>query len=316
MKWEKDILGKNFEQLTLLLDDDYEGGAVATLVHLLSSTKSSTAILYIHGFNDYFFQTEMAFHYAQSGYNFYALDLRKYGRSYLPHQKFNDIRDLKNYYEEINKAVKIIRENHNQIILMGHSTGGLILTLYAKDHTGKGLFNGLILNSPFFDFNLSPHFLKHFIPLVTCIGRIFPNLTISKVLNQKYGESLHENYDGEWNYNLEWKPNLAPPVSLGWINAIYRGQKELKKRFKIEEPVLVLHSEKSINNKKGKEEFHSMDAILSVTDIKRIALNIQGNVQISSIRGGMHDLILSSKEVREEAYRTIMVWLAKYLTKQ
>ena len=32
------------------------------------------------GFNDYFFQAEMGRQFADSGYNFYAVDLRRYGR--------------------------------------------------------------------------------------------------------------------------------------------------------------------------------------------------------------------------------------------
>ena len=68
------------------------------------------AVLYIHGFNDYFFQKEMAFRFNERGIHFYALDLRKYGRSWLPHQKFNDIRNLRAYYEEIGEALRIIRE--------------------------------------------------------------------------------------------------------------------------------------------------------------------------------------------------------------
>ena len=50
----------------------------------------------------------------------------------------------------------MIREEGSRItVLLGHSTGGLIATLYAKEHGDSSLFDGIILNSPFFDFNKS-----------------------------------------------------------------------------------------------------------------------------------------------------------------
>ncbi|WP_419032711.1 alpha/beta hydrolase, partial [Dysgonomonas gadei] len=107
--YKEDILKDRFEAQTLKLRDDYEGMVTATLIRRLPESKSNKAVLYIHGFNDYFFQTEMACRFNDHGFNFYAIDLRKYGRSFLPHQKFNDIRNLKDYYEEILQSLDIIR---------------------------------------------------------------------------------------------------------------------------------------------------------------------------------------------------------------
>ena len=42
---------------------------------------ASRAVLALHGFTDYFFNTELADHFAARGFAFYALDLRKCGRS-------------------------------------------------------------------------------------------------------------------------------------------------------------------------------------------------------------------------------------------
>lgn len=311
MNWQPDILGEKFEQLTIKLKDDYEGEAIATLIRRLAPSLSDTSILYIHGFNDYFFQREMAFHFSESGYNFYALDLRKYGRSYLPHQKFNDIRDLKSYYEELNLSIKTIHsEGSRRLILMGHSTGGLVATLYAKDNAGKGMFDGVILNSPFFEFNVPP-ILKSIIPPACAIGRIFPDIKIGGILAEAYGESLHKDYKGEWNYNLKWKPNTVPPISLGWLRAIREGHKELKTCFPILQPVLILHSTATATDWHNDEQMHTMDAVLSVKDIARIGKNIKGDVQITAVKDGMHDLILSRKDVRESAYKTMLSWIKR-----
>lgn len=307
-----DILQEHFEQQTLLLKKDYEGKAVSTLIRRISENNSNKAVLYIHGFNDYFFQKEMAFQFNEQGYNFYALDLRKYGRSYLNHQKLNDIRNLKDYFEEIFKALFIIKEERNRhIYLMGHSTGGLILTLFAKRYTKKELFCGLILNSPFFEFN-QPYFIKSLIPLSAWLGKFLPRIKVSGgCFSQEYGKYLHESFEGEWDYNLEWKPNIPPKVNLGWIRAIWEGQKKLKRHFKIYEPILLLHSQKSVTNLNDKNQIQTRDAILNIDDIKQIASNIHGDREIVSIKDGIHDLILSKQDVRTYVYLIIFDWLKR-----
>ena len=139
-EYTPDVLGKGYEQLTLNFPNDYEGKVTATLVRKKAPQPTHKAVLYIHGFIDYFFQKEMAEQFNQQGYDFYALDLRKYGRSYLAHQKYYYVLDLNEYDEEITAALNIIgQEGHDNVLLSGHSTGGLTATLYdlTINHTAK-----------------------------------------------------------------------------------------------------------------------------------------------------------------------------------
>ena len=87
-EWHPDILGEGFEQQTLPLGDDVDGEVVATLVRSrphpgarLFGELRDTDVLYVHGWSDYFFQTDLARFFTDRGARFYALDLRKYGRS-------------------------------------------------------------------------------------------------------------------------------------------------------------------------------------------------------------------------------------------
>lgn len=311
--YRPDLLKDGFEQQTIYLPDDYEGAVTATLIRRLSSNSTPKAVLYVHGFNDYFFQKELAYRFNEHQFNFYALDLRKYGRSYLPHQKFNDIRNIPDYYEEIRKALAIIRQEGNEkTILMGHSTGGLILTSFAKDHPGSSLFDALILNSPFYKFNKNP-LIKMIISVISGMGNLFSNLKVSSGLTEDYGKSLHQSSGGEWEYNLNWKPHQPPKVTLGWIRAIYKAQKKLFRPFKISCPVLVMHSSKSVFNSGNKDLLLQRDAVLNVKDIESVARRIQGNATIVSIEGGLHDLILSPRPVREKVYNTIFDWIKRYV---
>lgn len=79
--YQDDILAAGFQQLTLHFPNDAQGQVIATLIRKKAAERTHKAVLYIHGFIDYFFQTEMAEQFNQQGYDFYALNLRKYGRS-------------------------------------------------------------------------------------------------------------------------------------------------------------------------------------------------------------------------------------------
>ena len=74
--WQSDRLLEGFEALEQRFADDYDGEVVATLVRLpvpAGRTAARGAVLYVHGFIDYFFQRHMAEHFAAAGYAFYAV---------------------------------------------------------------------------------------------------------------------------------------------------------------------------------------------------------------------------------------------------
>ncbi len=83
---EIDVLGKPYERRVIDLGHDDEGPLIATLVSRRAERPTGRAVLYVHGFVDYFFQTHLADFYVERGWDFHAIDLRRYGRSLLPHQ--------------------------------------------------------------------------------------------------------------------------------------------------------------------------------------------------------------------------------------
>ncbi len=308
--YSPDILGDGFEQLILSMPDDYEGEVIATLIRRKSRTSSSKSILYIHGFNDYFFQDQMAKRFNHEGYNFYGLDLRKYGRSLLSHQKLNNVRSLVEYDHEINKALQIIKsEKNKEVILMGHSTGGLIVANYGANHLNSDLYHGMICNSPFFEFNLNVFERKIGVPILSFLSKYFPNKPISSGFTKLYGFSLHKDKYGEWNYSLLWKPHEIPDVNLSFISAIHNAHKNIRNNLGLDVPMLVLRSSKSIYEKQWSERFMEGDAVLNVNHIQYYAHKIEGNVTSCEIENGMHDLVLSKKSVREKVYKRMFEWI-------
>src|SRR5258705_13832303 len=106
--WKPDALLSGFESLELAFPDDYDGEVVATLVRLPAGDAPRGAVLYVHGYTDYFFQRHMALRFAAEGFAFYALDLRKHGRSLRPHQHPNFCKRVDEYFADVSKAIDTI----------------------------------------------------------------------------------------------------------------------------------------------------------------------------------------------------------------
>lgn len=306
--WQPDILGDGFEKSYVEMPDDYSGKIRCTVIRKKSDKSTTKAILYVHGFSDYFFQKEMADMFVSNGYNFYAVDLRKYGRSRIEHQELFQVRNLEEYFADINAAIGIIEEDGNrEVALLGHSTGGLTSSLYmAKDPSP--MVKALILNSPFLAWNLSPFMRKIAMPVVAVLGKFFPNTKVHQKPDRGYAESLLDEYGGEWSYRKDWKPNILPDPDMGWVRAIQKGQQELR-RSKVRVPVLLMHSAESVHSGDGKEKYKSADAILDVKAISSYGKKLSENVNEVEFEGGLHDLALSRKDVRDKMYRVMISWL-------
>lgn len=308
-----DTLGNGFSDHVFHMPNDYEGEVISTLIRLQPShSTSDKAILYIHGFNDYFFQEQMAHKFDSAGFNFYAVDLRKYGRSLLPTQYPFTVRSLNEYFADIDSAIYMIKQAGNkEIILMGHSTGGLISSLYADANKDKLQVNALILNSPFLDMNQSWFKEKILIPVVAFFGKWFPNVKIPQGISTGYAESLLKEYHGEWNFNTNWKMIVSPPLTAGWIRAIYKGQCLIRKGLNIPVPVLVMHSDKSVYGDDWTPDFNRGDAVLDVKDIERYGKMLGPDVTTVTIPNGIHDLVLSDYTSRTQAYQEMFLFLQK-----
>jgi alpha-beta hydrolase superfamily lysophospholipase len=313
---EIDVLGPPYERHTIELGTDDEGPVVATLVRRRAERPSRRAVLYVHGFVDYFFQTHLADFFVERGWDFYALDLRKYGRSLLAHQTPNFARSLTDYVPELDEAARISREQdgHDQMLVAGHSTGGLITSLWAHARQGRGIVDGLFLNSPFFDFNLPWLVRKPLMGALLKVGGRSPyrKIPVGGGLGL-YGQSLHSDHRGEWTYDLAWKPVLGFGVTTGWLNAIRRGQRRLQAGLGIDAPVLVACSTRTFRGKDWAEDVRTADAVLDVAQIVRWAPGLGPRVTIARIDGGMHDLTLSGRDVRAAVFREVGQWVDGFL---
>ena len=303
-------LQNDFDYRQLELRDDYEGAVSACLISAKANTGGRTAVLYLHGFVDYFFHPHVAEMFLQHEIDFYALDLRKYGRALKASQHPNYCRDVSEYFEEIDQAVSWIEQQGGSIHLLGHSTGGLIASLYLLNGQQRQKITCLILNSPFFRFNLPP-VLRIVLPLVSRIMGAFNAYSNTPgVLPPVYPQSLHKDHFGEWEFNLQWKPIEGFPAYFRWLSAVSKAHKVVRRSDDITVPVLVMHSAKSSLPDVYGPEASTTDIVLNVEDIKTIGAGLGPHTSLLEVDGAIHDIFLSSLAVREQAFEKMFAWLS------
>src|SRR5690606_9401123 len=111
-------------------------------------------VLWLHGFVDYFFHSHVAHAFDRAGLRFFALDLRRYGRSLRPANRPCYATRADEYFLEISAALEELSQGR-QVGLFAHSTGGLIAAVYAARGPRADLVSRLVLNSPFLKFPTS-----------------------------------------------------------------------------------------------------------------------------------------------------------------
>ncbi|WP_028046166.1 alpha/beta hydrolase [Cellulomonas sp. URHE0023] len=317
MTWEPDVLGPDYEARTLELRPDDEGAVVATLVRYSPPTpvplRPSRAILYVHGWSDYFFQTGLAEHWNARGAAFYALDLRKFGRSLRPHQTPGYVDDLDTYDEELEASLDVIRTElgvRARVMVMGHSTGGLVASLWAHRHPGA--LSGLVLNSPWLELQGSS-VLRHLSgPTVARLARFQPKTALPNIDPGYYARTLDAGSGGEWTYNTTWRPTPSFPVRAGWLRAVTIGHARVARGLSIDVPILMLCSSRTIISPRWNEDMRAADIVLDVELLARRAVQLGSHVTVVRVRDGLHDLALSPPPVRMRFYAEIDRWVSAY----
>ena len=108
---------------------------------------------------------------------------------------------------------------------MGHSTGGLITTLWTARRPDR--VDGLVLNSPWLDLQGSALVRTLGTPVIDAIGSRAPTSVIRLPDLGFYARTLHRIHGGEWDYDLELKSSPSPPVRVGWLRAVLLGHQRV-----------------------------------------------------------------------------------------
>ncbi|MFH8248943.1 alpha/beta hydrolase [Microbacterium sp. B2969] len=317
-EWAPDILGDGFEQQTLALGADDEGDLVATVVRSIPNPLRGVLgplhdvdVLSVHGWSDYFFQPAQAHFWTGLGARFFALDLRKYGRSLRDGQTPGFITDLDDYDADIAAALDAIGHRRGRrLVLLGHSTGGLTLALWAARHHGE--VAALVLNSPWLELQLGAMGRQALAPLVQARARWDPRGTQAAVDFGFYTRAQREvgvlPVDG---YRDTWRPEFGFPTHPAWFAAVLEGHRRVAFGIEVGCPALVLLSARSSLQLTWTAAMSSSDSVLVVDDIARTATRIGRSVTIARIDGALHDVFLSRPDARDEAYSALERWVLR-----
>jgi alpha-beta hydrolase superfamily lysophospholipase len=313
VSWQPDVLGTGYEQHVLELgpDPDGEGEVAAVLVRRTTRPEETVhgVALYVHGFSDYFFQTELADFAAERGLAFYALDLRKSGRARRPGQTAHYVSDLALYDAELDRTMELLAAEHPglPVVAVAHSTGGLILPLWL-DRRRPAAVAGLVLNSPWFDLQGKAVHRGPLTQALRVLGKVRPLRPLPPGPTV-YGGTIHTSGTGEWDFDVALKPLAGFPVTFGWLNAIRRGHARLHRGLDVGVPSLVLRSDRTHYARSYSAEDDRADTVLDVRQIARWAGCLGGETTVVPIPGARHDVFLSLPDVRKTAYARLDTWL-------
>jgi alpha-beta hydrolase superfamily lysophospholipase len=315
-EWVPDVLGAGFEQLTLHLEPDAEGPVDATLVRytrrprFASGAALGATVLYVHGWSDYFFQRHVAEYWRNSGARFFALDLRKYGRSLRPGQTPGYVTDLATYDEDLAAALDVIGD-FRKIILVGHSTGGLTLSLWAARNPGR--VSALVLNSPWLEFQAHELGRAALAPAIALQARYRPLDHLPTVDLGFYTRSVSDRFDGEWDYDFVWRPRNGFAVHPAWLSAVLAGHARVALGLDIDAPVLTLLSTRSTLLPRWSPDMLETDTALDVDIVAQRTVKLGNTVSLVRLPGALHDVTLSKAPVRARAAAETTRWLTGYL---
>lgn len=260
-------------------------------VEYKKNLNNKKCIIWIPGRNDYFFH----YHFTEkfSNYDIYSIMFKN------NHARRNDIihhvDDIKEHFIEIDTLYENYDiNNYEEVILYGHSTGGLISVLYYKNNL-KNKISKLILNSPFFKFKR--HWLENFFLdyIAWYVFDFLPNIDISfNTFNTNtYMLSLSENY----KINKKYKTDYDVPVISSWIvNNIKHQYKIQLGNININIPTLVLYCDKTVKNnfsQKGDSILHIDDNIKQLSNL----FKDQTFLKLEIISNGVHDLLCADGEI-------------------
>jgi alpha-beta hydrolase superfamily lysophospholipase len=209
-----------------------------------------------------------------------------------------------------------VTSGHRHIVLSGHSTGGLIVPLWVEARAAEGRVvgaRGIVLNAPWLDLQGKAWVRLGLTPVVQQVAKRQPLRIVPRTVTGLYARSLHRDHEGEWEFDLAWKPIESWPAYAGWLAAIRRGHAILHRGLDLAFPALVLSSARSTTPTRLGQDVHSTDIVLDVEQIRRWSSSLGRHVTYVGIEGARHDVFLSREEPRTRAFTELGRWLAAYV---
>jgi len=299
--WRADVL-PGYEQSAL--------GEVTLVRRVETPARPRAVVLHVHGYNDHFFQTHVADAFAEMGCAFYAVDMRRAGRSLQARDKPHHITAISELGDDIGAAAAAATPDAGDLplIVHAHSTGGLAAAIWASD-TPHPALAALILNSPFFGLRLRA-FERYAMRATPTIGRLRPSQVIARVPSP-YTVALLDK--GGWSFDTAWKKPGGEPATAGWLGATRTAQRRVAQGLDIQVPVLVARSDSSGPDREDNPHHQEQDVVVDTDVIAAYAPGLGRDVQEVVIDKAIHDLSLSAPGPRQAYLDAVGAFVDKVL---
>jgi alpha-beta hydrolase superfamily lysophospholipase len=270
------------------------------------------AVLHVHGYNDYFYQTELAQWFAQQGLAFYAVDMRRSGRSLKSGDHPHDMADIAEQGEDISAAVAAIAADSPglPIVVHAHSTGALAAAIWAADHPDPAVA-GVILNSPLFGLQTNRRDRAALVAL-PLIKRVRPRMVVGD-RPAIYAKHLHASGGGPAQFDIDWKTPAGVPARAQWVHAVSSAWKRIDAGLGIELPVLVARSDSSGPESDDNPRIMEQDVVVDTAATARRTPLLGPGAREVVIENGIHDLSQSSEGPRAAYYAAVAGFIDEVL---
>src|SRR5690606_25846429 len=128
-----------------------------------------------------------------------------------------------------------------------------------------------------------------------------------------YTRSVSKDFDGEWTYDLAWRPQHGFRTTPAWLSAVFHGQQTVARGLSIGAPVLVLLSARRTLLPRWTPEMRHTDTAIDVDGVAQRSVQLGDLVTVARLDGALHDVVLSARPVRALAYGRIAQWVGAYL---
>lgn len=309
--WVPDLLD-GFERLTLGLDSDGQGQNLVTVIRVSGPRDPSRRpVLAVHGWSDYFYNAPLARAVEAAGYAFHAVDLRHYGRSLRPGQTPGWTDDLSRYDADLEAALEVIAADHPlPPVIMAHSTGGLVSSLWADRNPGRAA--ALVLNSPWLEMQGSAGVRLMAGAVVDPVSTRQPYAMLRLPKVDHYWRTISSAADGEWDLHPLWRPPAAFDVPAAWLAAVLAGHRRVAAGLAVAEPILVHVAGRGHRGTRYAEAMRTADIVLNPVSTARRALRLGDRVMVHRHPDALHDVFASPAPVREAALEATFRWLGAY----
>ena len=266
------------------------------------TNNNKKAIIWFPGYNDYYYHFHVGEKFIENNYDVWALFPHNYKRC---NESFF-IDDISKYFLQIDKVIeKMVDYNYEDIILYGHSAGGLSVVSYCNLGKNKDKISRVILNSPFLDFGNSNHSVFLLKYVVYYIGKFFKNICLREADESKENK-LKDYIINNYYFSSNFIYNGNAPIFSGWVYTMVDYQTRFQNGlFKINIPILVIASDtftEDISIKKG-------DDVLNVTEFDSWLPKLGDNVTSIKLKDALHDVLASDYDVVLKACNEIFSWL-------